>query len=171
MNVSICSERLLKNLQAFESDLHLNRMLRKHFQLNDNEEIDYAMFDHLVRKIVELSHAFTGRETIPKISLEQALLLREHKWPTGGSAISKNASKSQMMKDILGKGKKPKPAVEVWMSPFGNHFPNPRIKSSYSFYHDAKSQTSGREVSEYAWVSFACRTLFLLFSFCVCFEL
>ena len=143
-----------------ESDLHLNRMLQKHFQLKDNVKIDYDRFDHLVRKIVDLSNAFTGRETIPGISLEQARLLREHEWPTGGSKISKRGAKSQMLKDILGKGKKSNVATP-WMSPFGSHFQNPQIESSYSFYLNVRSPKSRRKTSTCALV----RSIFMSSSF------
>ena len=37
---------------------------------------------------------------------------------------------------MLGKGKKKLDASQLWVSPFGVHFPNPHKKSSYGFYHD-----------------------------------
>ena len=37
---------------------------------------------------------------------------------------------------MLGRGKKKPNPEELWVSPFGSHFPNPHKKDSYSFYHD-----------------------------------
>ena len=121
-------------MQVFEADLALHRAIRKHFQLKDAEEIDFEMFDHLVRKIVKLAHSFTGMETIDTVTEEQADMLLEHVWPTGVLAIGAKAKKD-MVKAMLGKNTK-KDHESIWVSPFGSHFPNPRKKSSYHFYHD-----------------------------------
>ena len=116
-----------------ESDLRLHRAVRDHFQLEDDEDIDFELFDHLVRKIVSLANAFTGMETLSNISLQQAQMLMDHPWPVGGAKVSKNAAKQDMIKEMLGKGKKQK--SDNWVSPFGSHFPNPKKKSGYAFYH------------------------------------
>ena len=122
-------------VQVFEEDLALHRAIRKHFSLRDDQEIDFEMFDHLVRKIVELAHSFTGMETIDTITELQADMLLEHEWPTGVVALGTKAKKD-MIKAMLGKFKK-KDVDKIWVSPFGSHFPNPRKKSSYHFYHDS----------------------------------
>ena len=122
-------------MQVYEDDLDLHRAIRKHFSLKDTEEIDFEMFDHLVRKIIKLAHSFTGMENIQNISEEQADMLLEHEWPTGVVNLGANAKKD-MIKAMLGKAKK-KEHDKIWVSPFGSHFPNPRKKSSYHFYHDS----------------------------------
>ena len=125
--------------QVNASDILLHRALREHFQLQDNEDVDFEMFDHLVRKIVSLSLAFTGMETIESISLNQAQILLNHEWPSekgGSSDDKKDKAKIDMIKEMLGKGKKKPDPREEWVSPFGVHFPNPNQKSNYGFYHD-----------------------------------
>jgi len=126
--------------QVNPSDIILHSAIREHFQLQDHEDVDFEMFDHLVRKIVSLSQAFTGMETIDSISFKQAQMLLNHEWPTGGEGgdedDKKNKAKTAMIKVMLGKGKKMTDPQEEWVSPFGKHFPNPNKKSNYSFYHD-----------------------------------
>jgi hypothetical protein len=133
-------------VQVYEADLALHRAIRKHFQLKDTDEIDFEMFDHLVRKIVKLAHSFTGMETIATVTEEQADMLLEHKWPTGVVAIGAQAKKD-MIKAMLGKKVK-KDIEHIWVSPFGSHFPNPRKKSSYHFYHDSYCPESGAYVEK-----------------------
>ena len=49
----------------------------------------------------------------------QADLLLTHPWPTGGAKLSGKApDKKDMIKDMLGKGRK-KDTKERWVSPFG----------------------------------------------------
>jgi hypothetical protein len=125
--------------QVNASDIILHRAIREHFQLKDHEDVDFEMFDHLVRKIVSLSQAFTGMETIEGISFRQAQMLLSHKWPSsdeGSSDDKKDQAKTDMIKAMLGKGKKKTDPEEEWVSPFGVHFPNPNQKSNYGFYHD-----------------------------------
>jgi hypothetical protein len=118
------------------SDIHLHRAIRDHFQLKDDEQVDFEMFNNLVRKIMSLSHAFTGMETIESVTLEQANLLLTHEWPSGGAKISRGPNQVEMIKDLLGKGKKQEEKVK-WESPFGTHFPDPKKKKNYDFYHNA----------------------------------
>ena len=122
-------------MQVNDSDVVLHRAIRQHFQLQNHEDVDFEMFDHLIRKIVSLSHAFTGMETIQNISFDQVNMLLNHEWPSSGSKISKAGAKKDMIKGMLGRGKKKPNPEELWVSPFGSHFPNPHKKDSYSFYH------------------------------------
>ena len=90
------------------------------------------MFDHLVRKIVALANAFTGLETMQTVLPHQVNMLLEHQWPGASAGISKAAAKANMIKKMLGRGKK---KSDTWESPFGSHFPNPQKKANYKFYH------------------------------------
>jgi hypothetical protein len=121
--------------QVLESDLFLNRALRKHFQLGDADEIDFEIFDHLVRKVVSIAQAFTGLESIETISCEQAQLLLDHPWPGAtGRMKAKQAAKSKI-DWIMKMSGRAAPIPKEWRSPFGAHYPDPKKKSSYGFYH------------------------------------
>jgi len=121
-------------LVVIEFDLALHRAVRRHFRLEDHQVVDNEQFDCLIRKILHLSHAFTGVETIDTVTLEQADLLLTHHWPSAGAKVAAGPDKAALVKSILGKGKKIE-APAKWESPFGSHFPDPKQKSSYDFYH------------------------------------
>ena len=97
------------------------------------------MFDHLVRKIVSLVQAFTGLETIEILTPVQAQLLLDQPWPDpAGEADKQQAQIKLEKKHILARqllNRERKNVGEKWVSPFGAHFPNPRKKASYGFYH------------------------------------
>jgi len=130
--IFVGSHDVCLSYQVREHDLHLHRALRQHFQPNDEEYIDFEMFDHLVRKIVALANAFTGLETMQTVLPHQVDMLLEHQWPGASAGISKAAAKANMIKKMLGRGKK---KSDTWESPFGSHFPNPQKKANYKFYH------------------------------------
>ena len=134
--------------QAREADLYLHRVLRKHFQVNDEDDIDFEMFDNLIRKIAALANAFTGMETMQTLSIEQADMLLEHRWPGASAGLSKAAARADMIKRMLGKGTKKIDPELLWVSPFGSHFPNPRKKKFYSFYHATYCPETGKYQDE-----------------------
>ena len=61
-------------------------------------------------------------------------MLLSHPWPAAGGAIGA-AAKAKMVKGLFAK-KKLKVVHTPWHSPFGSHFPDPRLKSSQSFYNE-----------------------------------
>jgi hypothetical protein len=124
-------------IEILPADVLLHRALRDHFQLKDDEQVDIEMFSSLVRKIMSLSHAFTGMETIESVTLEQADLLLTHAWPAAEFDSVSDAKDSQaktLVKDLLGKGKTEEEEIK-WQSPFGTNFPDPKKKRNWAFYH------------------------------------
>jgi len=124
-------------IEILPADVLLHRALRDHFQLKDDEQVEIEMFSNLVRKIMSLSHAFTGMETIESVTLEQADLLLTHAWPAAEFDSASDANDSQaktLIKDLLGKGKTEEEEIK-WQSPFGTIFPDPKKKRNSAFYH------------------------------------
>ena len=68
------------------------------------------------------------------IYTHQVQMLLSHPWPAAGGAIGA-AAKAKMVKGLFAK-KKLKVVHTPWHSPFGSHFPDPRLKSSQSFYNE-----------------------------------
>jgi len=131
-----------------ETDMHLHRCIRKHFQLQDDETFDKVAVTNLVRNIVEKSNTFVGMETMASISNSQGAILLQHDWPTSGSAGKGRAAlKKDIIKTLFKKFGAP-PQEPPWASPFGKYYPDPRNEENREFYYGKTDEQLRKEEEE-----------------------
>lgn len=132
---------------AVETDIHLHRCLRAHFQLADEEMLDKTAVINLTHHIVERSNRFVGMETMGSLSSVQITLLLEHDWPTSGAAGKGRAAlKKDMIKTLFKKFGAPR-EEPPWKSPFGKYYPDPKDEANCEFYY-GKSDEQMQEEEE-----------------------
>ena len=132
---------------AIETDIHLHRCLRTHFQLGEDEMLDKTAVVNMTSHIVERSNRFVGMETMASISNTQIAMLLEHEWPKSGAAgKGRSALKKDMIKTLFKKFGAPR-EEPPWTSPFGKYYPDPKDETNREFYY-GKSEEQIQEEEE-----------------------